>query len=412
MKRILFCLMIIISMFAVVTVNSLDNIRIAVLDLEARGTSKTASAAVSEMLRTEMINLGMFTVIERNKMGVILKEQGFSQTGCTDQDCAVQVGKLLSARKILIGTLTQQDAEFLITVRVVDIEKGVAEFGEKEVASSAKLSDLNNAVSQLTAKLSARINGKRAEKRYNLIPLLKEPQEKENKKYTLKITSNRRDAEVYIDGVKAGIAPVTRQLDEGLYRVIVKKKGYSDIDRKIILNRKTIEKFDFNVNELKTATKEYKIGERGPAGGWIFYDKGNYFDGWRYLEAAPVDQCTSAPWGCSKKSIPGSNGTGIGTGKSNTKAIFDSCIEANIAVVFCTNYHGGGKSDWFLPSKDELNFMYINLHKAGVGGFANVVFMSSSEFTAYGAWIQDFYSGRQFSSIKDLTYRVRAVRAF
>ena len=34
---------------------------------------------------------------------------------------------------------------------------------------------------------------------------------------------------------------------------------------------------------------DYKIGDEGPAGGVIFYDKGEYSDGWRYLEAAPAD---------------------------------------------------------------------------------------------------------------------------
>ena len=40
-------------------------------------------------------------------------------------------------------------------------------------------------------------------------------------------------------------------------------------------------------NESDKANKDYKIGDVGPAGGYIFFDKGYYSDGWRYLEAAP-----------------------------------------------------------------------------------------------------------------------------
>jgi len=161
--------------------------------------------------------------------------------------------------------------------------------------------------------------------------------------------------------------------------------------------------------------KTYKIGDRGPAGGWIFYDKGNSDGGWRYLEAAPVDQSTKAKaeWGCYKKSIPGAKDTDIGTGKSNTQAIVKSCGEAKIAAKLCTAYRGGGKSDWFLPSKDELNLMYKNLHVKGVGDFAGGIYWSSSEGDDYDAWYQLFYNGLQGTyGSKDDTSRVRAVRAF
>ena len=44
---------------------------------------------------------------------------------------------------------------------------------------------------------------------------------------------------------------------------------------------------------------EYAIGDTGPAGGFIFYENPNYkVDGWRYLEAAPIDQSAGAKWGC------------------------------------------------------------------------------------------------------------------
>lgn len=51
----------------------------------------------------------------------------------------------------------------------------------------------------------------------------------------------------------------------------------------------------------------------GPAGGLIFYDKGIYSDGWRYLKAAPSDQSTSTPWGCYGVSIPGLDDEAVGS---------------------------------------------------------------------------------------------------
>lgn len=162
----------------------------------------------------------------------------------------------------------------------------------------------------------------------------------------------------------------------------------------------------------------YKIGEKGPAGGWIFYDKGNYTDGWRYLEAAPEEQTTKegAEWGFYKQEVADAKGTAIGTGKSNTQAILKRCGEKKIAAKLCAEYRGGGKNDWFLPSKDELHLMYKNLRLKGIGDFNKIMLMywSSSEFNADWAWFEDFSGGRDDQRYfrKKNMYCVRAIRAF
>ena len=71
-----------------------------------------------------------------------------------------------------------------------------------------------------------------------------------------------------------------------------------------------------------------------------------------------------------------------------------------------------GYTDWFLPSKDELNLMYANLHKAGLGGFSDAGYWSSSEYYAYDAWWQRFYNGYQIYIRKSSGYYKRAARAF
>ena len=68
--------------------------------------------------------------------------------------------------------------------------------------------------------------------------------------------------------------------------------------------------------------------------------------------------------------------------------------------------------DWRLPTKDELNLMYVNLHKKGVGGFANGSYWSSSEINSSNAWYQSFLNGYQYSGYEDGTKRVRTVWSF
>ena len=160
-------------------------------------------------------------------------------------------------------------------------------------------------------------------------------------------------------------------------------------------------------------TLTYTVGDTGPAGGWIFYDKGISSDGWRYLEAAPSDQSTGASWGCFGVSISGADGTAMGTGEQNTIDIEAGCTEPGTAADICANLSLGGYDDWFFPSINELDLMYKNLYLQGVGGFTDRLYWSSSEYDADFAWFQDFYNGIQYSSLfKSGAYRVRAVRAF
>jgi len=167
-----------------------------------------------------------------------------------------------------------------------------------------------------------------------------------------------------------------------------------------------------NVTLYAKWTPLYALRDTGPAVGLIFYVKeGGYSDGWMYLEAAPSDQ-SEGTWGCSGTLISGADGTAVGTGEQNTIDIENGCTTAGTAADICANLSLGGETDWFLPSKDELNLMYENLKVFGVGGFVNGYYWSSSELDAGAAWDQYFTNSTQDYGNKDGNERVRAVRAF
>lgn len=162
----------------------------------------------------------------------------------------------------------------------------------------------------------------------------------------------------------------------------------------------------------------YLVGDRGPTGGWIIHDKGYDSDGWRYLEAAPEDQTTGwsmgdwAPWGCNGTSIPGARNNAVGTGMRNTEAILRECNEPGIAARRCADYRGGDTDNWFLPSLDELDLIYLHLYKRGRGGLGLAGYWSSSETTKGYAWSHNFTNGKQLFSNKWPKNRVRCIRAF
>jgi hypothetical protein len=138
-----------------VSLNAQEKMTIAVLDLKAKGTSKIVAGVVADLIRSEMIKTGLFTVIERTQMNEILREQNFQMTGCVDQACAVQIGKLLSARKVLVGELGMMGKTFVITVRIVDVEKGSSEFAANEKANNEEA--LTVASESITKNLSQNI---------------------------------------------------------------------------------------------------------------------------------------------------------------------------------------------------------------------------------------------------------------
>ena len=225
----------------------------------------------------------------------------------------------------------------------------------------------------------------------------------------------------------------------------------------------------------------YRLGTVDPAPAWdvlypvpegsvgfVFYDKGEYSDGWRYLEAAPadlklvngvptVDEKTPGydgaedefVFGYYRKSPDGKNlfinGTDlynyvdctekeVGSGLPNTKLLVLAMGNAAYekasgdkttdlyAAKLCedlvyTDPEGNVIDDWFLPSREELNLIYTNLYKRNKGNFQDNYYddyWSSTEYVMFPntAWYQYFSDGDTYDGSRDYYFRVRPVRAF
>jgi hypothetical protein len=128
------------------------------------------------------------------------------------------------------------------------------------------------------------------------------------------------------------------------------------------------------------------------------------------LIATPGNQTAGSPWGCYGTSITGADGTTLGTGIQNTIDILAGCAEAGIAARICGDLVLNGFSDWYLPSIDELNKLYLN--RAVIGGFVNTAYWSSSETDPNNAWLLNFFTSAQLSIGKFNNNYIRAVRAF
>ena len=174
---------------------------------------------------------------------------------------------------------------------------------------------------------------------------------------------------------------------------------------------------------LSLNTLTLNIGDTGPGGGKVFITPstaGNSTG--KYFEAAPVAVEVTRTWatgGNQSAVVSGADGTVIGTGAQNTIDIVNQAgnVEATSAAVYCSELDFGGKSDWFLPSKDELQALWTS--KNIIGGFSNYTYWSSSEADASNAWTTVFFPDghpddglQQSDSSKSGSPKVRPIRSF
>jgi hypothetical protein len=169
-------------------------------------------------------------------------------------------------------------------------------------------------------------------------------------------------------------------------------------------------------NQNQKVLNTLKVGDsyRGGILAYIFVsgDPGYDANVQHGLIAATVDQSRDILWDNGIHTTTGATGTAIGTGLANTNTLIfnQSGTPISYAAGIARAYTGGGFNDWFLPSKDELNKLFLK--RVTIGGFSHYFYWSSSEYDDYNAWSQNFYAGDQYYDGKNYSYYVRAVRAF
>lgn len=128
--------------------------RVGIIPFVAKNASGTDAEIIEELFRGVVVNSGMFEVLDRNNMDTILKEQEFQQTGCTDSDCAVQVGRLLNMQFMFYGSLMKLGSSYIISVGMVNVETGqIVKTAQRRFA---KIDDAYNELTAVVNELSGK----------------------------------------------------------------------------------------------------------------------------------------------------------------------------------------------------------------------------------------------------------------
>ncbi|HRE76656.1 MAG TPA: hypothetical protein PLL09_02405 [Flavobacterium sp.] len=154
------------------------------------------------------------------------------------------------------------------------------------------------------------------------------------------------------------------------------------------------------------STINYSVGQNGPNEGIISYAKDSYDQGWKYIEVSSQDQ-VQEEWGCTAYSLTLAEHNEIGEGLFNTIAIanYHDQINYYLNPSVCSSENNGSVTaktalvsdtiykNWFIPSIDELELIYTNIHLNGAGNFTNDIYWSSTQASENSAFGINFNDG-------------------
>ncbi len=234
---------------------------IAVQDLKGNGLDQAAAGIISDRLRSECINTGVFRVMERSQMEDILKEQGFQQTGaCDDQSCIVEVGRFLGVDRMVAGTVGRVGDFYTISLRMIDVVTGEILF-TVNVDYKGSIEDV---ISRVTGEAALKLAHSAGDEAAKIMIA--------GKKGDLYITSEPSDALVEIDGKKIdGRTPLTLQgYTAGEHRIAARRNNYFG-SKIITLEPDDLLKVDLVMREGEGAVKVFST----PAGADVLLDGEN-----------------------------------------------------------------------------------------------------------------------------------------
>ncbi|MBT6939275.1 MAG: PEGA domain-containing protein, partial [Candidatus Marinimicrobia bacterium] len=212
-----------------------QDITIAVFDLENNGLKDSEIRILTERLQSELVKVGGYTVVERKKIEKIFEEQKFQMNGCVEE-CLIEIGMLLGAKEIVIGSAGRFGSTYTISARLVNATSGEmirsSDFDSEGDISTLLKSGMFRVASELTGRvLPPQLTGKRVNNNRG--------------KGTLYIASYPSSADVWVDGYKVeGKTPITiPDLDEGTHTLKLVKDNY-EVTKKVNVKSDEINKVD------------------------------------------------------------------------------------------------------------------------------------------------------------------------
>lgn len=193
-----------------------ENIRVAVFDFDGKGITQDEATTLTERFRSVLIETKKFTMVERQKVNLILEELGLQMTGVVSEKSLSEAGAMLGVERIVTGSIGKIEDTYTVDIRVVDVQ---------------------------SAKLLGSISRNTTGTKENLLALLERMAKNlagikvEVQKFPLKIFSSPGNGSIYLNGKYIGLSPIEVEVEEGVHEVRVTLDGHEEWSGKIVLNK-------------------------------------------------------------------------------------------------------------------------------------------------------------------------------
>jgi len=129
-----------------------DKQTLTVLDFQTNNVAESDMKSIISFLSASLFETDRFRVIDTTQRETILKELEFSASGCTDEECQLEIGRLLSAEIIVVGDIAKVGNRFVFTARMIATETSETSSTAKAVYQS--LDDLIDGMTVFAAELA------------------------------------------------------------------------------------------------------------------------------------------------------------------------------------------------------------------------------------------------------------------
>lgn len=120
-KRAKYPILVVCLLFCLSVLHSEEKPIVTVMDFETSNISAGDMKLIISLISSHLFQADQFTVIDVAQRDTILEEIKFSLSGCSDESCQIEIGKLLSAEFIIVGSIGKLGNRYALSMRLLDV---------------------------------------------------------------------------------------------------------------------------------------------------------------------------------------------------------------------------------------------------------------------------------------------------
>ena len=206
-----------------------SKIFLAVMALECKNDPTLEECALlSESLREQFLKTDRFRIVDRKNMEPILKEQSIQISDCTSKECAVQLGRILGVKQMVLGSIGRLGDNYIIAIQLVNVETGETEKMASR-RSRGPVGELMIPIAEIALEIAG---GRRFE------PTAQLAKAERIDTGSLEVKTNPQGASIYLDASSVGVSPVKIPgVPVGSHSLTITRDGYSTLSKGVIIEK-------------------------------------------------------------------------------------------------------------------------------------------------------------------------------